>query len=113
MYQFGVKLRQEEDGRIVATLVDLPSGPYGSGATAEEAYQDIITKSAPHLTKFILTGGKPAPIADDKTATITIDMPAQMRPAMPPSAPAAQVGKRDTGAIWNYGWRNGPISTEG
>jgi hypothetical protein len=116
MYQFGVKLHQEDDGRITATLVDLPEGPRGDGATAEEAYQNLIVNSAETLTKYLIAGGLPRPLTNDKTAAIGISMPSQVHvvpPATPTPAPAQTIGPRDKGWTWNYSWRNNTVSTEG
>ncbi len=113
MYHFAVKLRQDDNGRIAAILVDLPDGPRGEGATPEEAYQNLISNAADILTKFLADGGRPGAITDDKTPAIGIALPARMQATMPPSAPATQIGVRDKGWTLNYSWRNNTVSTEG
>jgi hypothetical protein len=113
MYHFGVKLRQEDNGRVTATLVDLPDGPRGEGATGEEAYQNLIANSAEMLTQYLVAGGRPGPITNPSTPTIGISLPTRVAATTPPSAPATVVGERDKGRTWNYSWRSNTVSTEG
>src|SRR5690349_9562933 len=112
MYQFGVRLRQEADGRIAAVLLDFPSGPRGYGVTTDEAYNDLIKKTTAGLTKFLLGGGRPGAIPEG-TPSISVELPTRMHAVMPPSAPARMVTPRDDGATWSYSWRNNTLSTEG
>jgi hypothetical protein len=117
MYKFGVKLIQENDGRFAVALLDFPSGPRGEGASAQEAYQDLIAKTASGLTKFLVGGGRPAPIADG-VPSVSISLPAAVNATPPPPPPQAastgvMIGPRDKGYMWNYSWRNNTLSTEG
>ena len=113
MYQFGVKIRQEEDGRVTAALLDFPSGPRGTGASAEEAYQDLIGKTTSGLTKFLVGGGRPFPLPDDTTPSISVELPTRLQVVMPPSALGGRIVGRDNSEMWNYSWRNTTVTTEG
>ena len=93
----------------------MPSGPEGTGATAREAYEDLLRSAMDSLTHYLIAGHRPQPLVDEAGAKISVGLPVALAPGAPPtqdSATTVRISARDNGLSFNYSWRNNTLIQE-